>query len=139
MLGSKHMAIYLQNLNQIILLHMEVRGSLINLGLCSIPLWAVFHASEVGFVYGHPPNGTASAVQLSEIMMDYWISFATSLDPNDGHGVSRSFTLSLDTMYETDKIAYRSSMGAIHPTTSGMSLDLLCRALCIISLGIDTT
>ncbi|KAF8635710.1 hypothetical protein AX15_000333 [Amanita polypyramis BW_CC] len=47
------------------------------------------HGSEIYFVYGAPRNKTASAVQLSRIMMDYWISFATSLDPNDGHGVPR--------------------------------------------------
>ena len=43
------------------------------------------HASEVAYVYGNPQNGPAS-VTLSQNMIDYWVSFATSLDPNDGHG-----------------------------------------------------
>ena len=41
------------------------------------------------FVYGAPPDKSPSAVGLSENMIDYWVSFATSLDPNDGHGTPR--------------------------------------------------
>ncbi|KAF8831846.1 hypothetical protein HHX47_DHR1000916 [Lentinula edodes] len=47
------------------------------------------HASEIPFVYGAPPNATASATGLSEMMIDYWVSFATSLNPNDGKGIAR--------------------------------------------------
>ncbi|KAG7445246.1 esterase 1 [Guyanagaster necrorhizus] len=49
------------------------------------------HGSEVPFVYGAlgSLNQTASANALSIMMIDYWVSFATSLDPNDGHGTSR--------------------------------------------------
>ncbi|KAJ7336179.1 esterase 1 [Mycena albidolilacea] len=36
-------------------------------------------------VFGRPP----SAVMLGTQMIDYWLSFATSLDPNDGLGSSR--------------------------------------------------
>ncbi|KAJ7586080.1 extracellular triacylglycerol lipase precursor [Mycena floridula] len=32
---------------------------------------------------------SASAQQLSSVMIDYWVSFATSLNPNDGKGVLR--------------------------------------------------
>ncbi|KAF8918303.1 Alpha/Beta hydrolase protein [Mucidula mucida] len=55
------------------------------------PYLGVSHASEVPFVYGLVPvmNETASSVALSRVMMDYWIAFAASLDPNDGLGVSR--------------------------------------------------
>ncbi|KAJ3751252.1 extracellular triacylglycerol lipase precursor [Lentinula detonsa] len=49
----------------------------------------VSHGSEILFVYGAPPNATASAIALSTAMIDYWVSFATSLDPNDGKGSSR--------------------------------------------------
>ncbi|KAJ3899439.1 extracellular triacylglycerol lipase precursor [Lentinula edodes] len=49
----------------------------------------VSHGSEIAFVYGAPPNATASATGLSEAMIEYWVSFATSLDPNDGKGISR--------------------------------------------------
>ncbi|KAJ4485298.1 esterase 1 [Lentinula aciculospora] len=49
----------------------------------------VTHGTEIAFVYGAPPNATASAISLSTAMIDYWVSFATSLDPNDGKGVAR--------------------------------------------------
>ncbi|KAJ4485323.1 esterase 1 [Lentinula aciculospora] len=49
----------------------------------------VTHGTEVTFVYGAPPNATASAISISTAMIDYWVSFATSLDPNDGKGVAR--------------------------------------------------
>ncbi|KAG5220603.1 alpha/beta-hydrolase [Salix suchowensis] len=35
---------------------------------------------------------TPQALALSRIMVDYWVSFATSLDPNDGKGLPRSTT-----------------------------------------------
>lgn len=59
----------------------------------------VDHSSEIDFVYGVPPDPSASAVHLSSIMIDYWVSFATSLDPNDGHGNPRKYRyyIALDT------------------------------------------
>ncbi|KAG7089104.1 hypothetical protein E1B28_010813 [Marasmius oreades] len=47
----------------------------------------VAHASEVPFIFGDVTN--PSDVQMSRIMIDYWVSFATSLDPNDGKGLTR--------------------------------------------------
>ncbi|KAJ6463699.1 extracellular triacylglycerol lipase precursor [Mycena vitilis] len=53
------------------------------------------HASELSYVYGRPivdfitPGSTKSFDALSPIIMDYWISFAATLDPNDGKGVDR--------------------------------------------------
>ncbi|KAK0219624.1 extracellular triacylglycerol lipase precursor [Armillaria nabsnona] len=51
----------------------------------------VSHGSEIVFVYGDPEtrNQSASANALSIAMIDYWVSFATSLDPNDGRGSPR--------------------------------------------------
>lgn len=51
----------------------------------------VDHGSEVDFVYGAVPlvDGTQAADVLSSIMIHYWVSFATSLNPNDGLGLSR--------------------------------------------------
>ncbi|KIL63619.1 hypothetical protein M378DRAFT_660840 [Amanita muscaria Koide BX008] len=58
----------------------------------SPPVLGVYHSSEVPFVFGNltgfPPLSPSSA-NLSTVMMDYWISFATSLDPNDGRGMPR--------------------------------------------------
>ncbi|KIM41288.1 hypothetical protein M413DRAFT_445322 [Hebeloma cylindrosporum] len=53
------------------------------------PAIGVSHSSEVLFVYGAPKDTSASAMHLSSIMIDYWVSFATSLDPNDGRGNAR--------------------------------------------------
>lgn len=36
-------------------------------------------------MFGAPSNGPAS-VALAETVIDYWVSFATSLTPNDGKG-----------------------------------------------------
>ncbi|KAG7445277.1 esterase 1 [Guyanagaster necrorhizus] len=49
------------------------------------------HASELDFIYGLLNSSTepASSILLGEMMVDYWVSFATSLDPNDGLGTSR--------------------------------------------------
>ncbi|TFY78808.1 hypothetical protein EWM64_g5204 [Hericium alpestre] len=53
------------------------------------PQIGITHASELPYVFGGTPAGNPGAPQLSEQMMDYWISFATSLDPNDGKGSER--------------------------------------------------
>ncbi|KAF4608114.1 hypothetical protein EYR40_000458 [Pleurotus pulmonarius] len=59
----------------------------------SNPVNGVSHASEIPYVYGAPGifGGTVTpeAIALSRIMVDYWVSFATSLDPNDGKGFPR--------------------------------------------------
>ncbi|KAJ7248178.1 esterase 1 [Mycena haematopus] len=52
------------------------------------PFLGVAHLSEIPYVYGDitiAANGTGPGT-LSEIMQDYWLSFADSLDPNDGKG-----------------------------------------------------
>ncbi|KAF8890732.1 Alpha/Beta hydrolase protein [Infundibulicybe gibba] len=49
----------------------------------------VTHSSEIDYVFNTLANPTPTAVLLSGIMQDYWISFASSLDPNDGLGNKR--------------------------------------------------
>ncbi|KAJ2920604.1 hypothetical protein H1R20_g16489, partial [Candolleomyces eurysporus] len=64
----------------------------------------VFHSSEIQFVFGQvPPTGPNNLPQalptygeadeaarnVSAFIMDYWISFADSLNPNDGKGIQR--------------------------------------------------
>ncbi|KAJ7614131.1 esterase 1 [Roridomyces roridus] len=49
----------------------------------------VSHGSEILFVFGAPNDTSASATGLARIMTDYWVSFATSLTPNDGLGFPR--------------------------------------------------
>ncbi|KAF7762435.1 CAZyme family CE10 [Agaricus bisporus var. burnettii] len=53
------------------------------------PFLGVAHSDEVTYVYGVPNDPSPSSHSLSKVMMDYWISFATSLDPNDGKGDER--------------------------------------------------
>ncbi|KAJ7775366.1 extracellular triacylglycerol lipase precursor [Mycena metata] len=63
----------------------------LNSGFLGIP-----HASELQYVYGVPvlafvsPASPEAFAALSPVMMDYWISFAATLDPNDGKGVERA-------------------------------------------------
>ncbi|KAJ7639770.1 extracellular triacylglycerol lipase precursor [Mycena polygramma] len=49
----------------------------------------ISHGSELPFVYGDVGPTGSSDRSLSSVMMDYWISFVTSLDPNDGLGNER--------------------------------------------------
>ncbi|KAL0567934.1 hypothetical protein V5O48_014062 [Marasmius crinis-equi] len=60
------------------------------------PSFGVAHGLETLYVFGtNPfgsepfPNGSTTDIALSQAMMDYWISFASSLDPNDGKGSQR--------------------------------------------------
>ncbi|KIJ52827.1 hypothetical protein M422DRAFT_155773, partial [Sphaerobolus stellatus SS14] len=41
---------------------------------------------EISFVYGQVQNQSTAALNLSTIMIDYWVSFANNLNPNDGKG-----------------------------------------------------
>ncbi|KAF5345457.1 hypothetical protein D9758_013642 [Tetrapyrgos nigripes] len=53
------------------------------------------HSSEIFYVFGTLKDRpelrevTPTAAKLSKMMMDYWISFANVLNPNDGKGSSR--------------------------------------------------
>ncbi|KAF8890725.1 esterase 1 [Infundibulicybe gibba] len=49
----------------------------------------IAHSSEIDYVFNTLANPTPTAISLSGIMQDYWISFVNSLDPNDGLGNKR--------------------------------------------------
>ncbi|KAL0569198.1 hypothetical protein V5O48_012773 [Marasmius crinis-equi] len=55
----------------------------------------VAHSSEIFYVFGTledelgPGKVAKTALELSQTMMDYWISFAVTGDPNDGRGAAR--------------------------------------------------
>ncbi|KAJ7742577.1 extracellular triacylglycerol lipase precursor [Mycena metata] len=53
------------------------------------PSFGISHGSEIPYVYGAPADTSASAILISRLMTDYWVSFATSLTPNDGLGIPR--------------------------------------------------
>ncbi|KAF5319134.1 hypothetical protein D9758_018627 [Tetrapyrgos nigripes] len=58
-------------------------------------LLKVTHSSEIFYVFGtlaerpEVKQVTLTAAKLSDMMMDYWISFANTLNPNDGKGSTR--------------------------------------------------
>jgi len=54
------------------------------------PAIGVFHSSELPYLFGDmSKNGPPKSARLSRTMLDYWISFAVSLTPNDGKGTIR--------------------------------------------------
>ncbi|TFK25304.1 triacylglycerol lipase 3 [Coprinopsis marcescibilis] len=53
------------------------------------PESGVPHAAEIGYVYGNAFDAGESGRRLTTTMMDYWISFAVNLDPNDDKGSKR--------------------------------------------------
>ena len=81
---------------------------------------SVGHTSEIPFVYGVPPDNSTSAITLSRIMIEYWVSFATSLDPNDGRGISRtSFFPCTFHLFGWLWPGFRSTLGWIHERPTG--------------------
>jgi hypothetical protein len=78
------------------------------------PVLGVNHSAElpylfIPFAYSGPPEHA----WLSQVMLDYWISFAVSLTPNDGKGISRtlSYTPTLFCAY-SDPV-FRTSLGGV--------------------------
>ncbi|KAJ7590024.1 esterase 1 [Mycena floridula] len=53
----------------------------------------VAHGNDLFYLFGWLPlfNGTQESIEFAQVMRDYWISFATSLDPNDGRGTTRPY------------------------------------------------
>ena len=102
------------------------------------PLWytpslltilsSVYHSSELLFVYGSPNDTSPAATSLSDVMLDYWISFATSLDPNDGLGNKRivSNLLFFILQKPIPIVVIRSHMVTIyHPKSSEIVVDFV--------------
>ncbi|KAL1742655.1 Alpha/Beta hydrolase protein [Schizophyllum fasciatum] len=56
----------------------------------SDPRLGVYHSLDVQYMFHNLTNAAPeSSTRLSEQVMDYWLSFVTSLDPNDGLGSER--------------------------------------------------
>ncbi|KAF8145657.1 Alpha/Beta hydrolase protein [Mycena galopus ATCC 62051] len=66
---------------------------------------------ELVYVFGKPNDTSAQAEELSQIMTDYWVSFATSLTPNNGLGP----TTGMDAIHagKQEQIAFFNSDSAI--------------------------
>ena len=55
----------------------------------SDPAVGVTHGGELPYFFGNlSTSGPPNVANLSRAMLDYWISFAVSLTPNDGQGTS---------------------------------------------------
>ena len=53
------------------------------------PAIGVFHSVELNYLFGGlAKSGPPKVARLSRAMLDYWISFAVSLTPNDGKGTN---------------------------------------------------
>ncbi|KAL1671468.1 Alpha/Beta hydrolase protein [Schizophyllum commune] len=53
------------------------------------PFMGVTHSSDVLYQFGTETAASPEDAALATSIMDYWLSFATSLDPNDGLGSQR--------------------------------------------------
>ncbi|KAL0577565.1 hypothetical protein V5O48_004428 [Marasmius crinis-equi] len=49
----------------------------------------VEHSAILHYIYGFVPNATESDTRISQAIIDYWVSFTFSLNPNDGKGAQR--------------------------------------------------
>ncbi|KAH6896269.1 triacylglycerol lipase 3 [Coprinopsis sp. MPI-PUGE-AT-0042] len=58
-------------------------------GFTSEPSVGVRHAAEVPYLFGDSTDPTLGGQHLSKLIMEYWISFAVNLDPNDNKGLER--------------------------------------------------
>ncbi|KAJ7134800.1 extracellular triacylglycerol lipase precursor [Mycena epipterygia] len=68
----------------------KVYGYLLTQPQLGDPSLGVDHTATKKYIYGDLlDDGVASDAVLSTMMMDYWISFADCLDPNDGKGTTR--------------------------------------------------
>ena len=82
----------------------------------------VSHGTELVWVFGggYFVNPSPATLYFSGQMVDYWISFATSLDPNDGRGNDRKERL-LSVVACFNKSIYRTTLAAIYSVWGGDS------------------
>ena len=50
-------------------------------------MYTVTHGAEIAYVHGGVDPSDSAGQKFSNVVMDYWISFTVSLDPNDGKGI----------------------------------------------------
>jgi len=91
------------------------------------PALGVFHSSELLHFFGDlAKNGPPKTAWLSRVMLDYWISFAVSLTPNDGKGTNRPHW---EEYKETKRVLELNSntMGLIPDRYRAISIDLIIK------------
>ena len=66
----------------------------------SDPALGVFHTAEFPYLFGNvSTSGLPKVAKFARDLMDYWISFAVSLTPNDGKGTSSTLWCTLMLFY----------------------------------------
>jgi carboxylesterase type B len=97
------------------------------------PAVGVFHSSELAYFFEDlARNGSSNTAWLSRVMLDYWISFAVSLTPNDGKGTNRPRWGAYE---ETKEILELNSktLGLIPDEYRALSMDLFINMSDILS------
>ena len=81
------------------------------------PAPGVFHGSELAHLFGNFKAIEAGhrKMQGCRAMLDFWISFAVSLTPNDGRGTRSAFCYVSIFFFHPDP-AFRTSMGNVWET-----------------------
>ncbi|KAF8505634.1 extracellular triacylglycerol lipase precursor [Russula emetica] len=97
----------------------------------SDPALGVYHSSELYYIFAKK-NGESNAARLSRAMLDYWISFAVSLTPNDGKGTNRPHW---GEYKETKQLLELNgnAMGMIPDTYRASSIDLIANMSDVLS------
>ena len=77
------------------------------------PALGVTHGTELPFLFGNlSTSGPPNVASLSRAMLDYWISFAVSLTPNDGQGTSSTLRYA-STLVLPLTLIFRTSLGNV--------------------------
>ncbi|KAF8505638.1 extracellular triacylglycerol lipase precursor [Russula emetica] len=97
----------------------------------SDPALGIPHAGELPYFFAKK-NGQSNAARLSRAMLDYWISFAVLLTPNDGKGTNRPHW---GEYKETKQLLELNSntMGMIPDTYRASSIDLIVNISDVLS------
>ncbi|KAI0307297.1 esterase 1 [Multifurca ochricompacta] len=98
------------------------------------PAHGVFHSSELYYLFRDlTKKGPLNTARLRRIMLDYWISFAVSLTPNDGKGTQRPYWETYD---EAKKVLElnSNSTGLVPDVYRSFSIDFIIKMSDMLSL-----
>jgi len=90
------------------------------------PAVGVFHSSELSYLFSDmSKNGPPKSARLSRTMLNYWISFAVSLTPNDGKGTERPYW----EVYEAKRVLELTGNGVslVSDNHRAFSMDLIIK------------
>jgi len=89
------------------------------------PARGVTHTSELPYLFGNlSTSGPPTVANFTRAMMDYWISFTATLNPNDGNGTSRPYWETYEKSQELLELN-RNSTGMIPDTYRADAIDYI--------------